>query len=352
MKFGVNGMSFLSNTDIGIDLGTSSTLVTTPSRGIVLREPSVVAVERATGRITAIGAEASRLLGRADADTLVIRPLRDGVISNFDVTARMLRYFYDKVVGKRLVHPRAVVCVPSGVTEAERRQVVEAVLEAGARYCYLIEEPLAAAIGAGADVLAPTGRLVLDIGGGTTDIAVLSYGTIVLSDSIRLAGDMLDAALMRYILKKHTLQVGVRSAEDIKIAYGRAHVAKEQRVVELRGRSATTGEPDSVPVGTNELVDAFSEPLAAIIERVRGLLLRTPPTLLSDIEREGVIVTGGGALLSGIDEYVTDTLGIPCRIPDDPVACVARGIGTVLENLPAYNGAITDYRRGEYFDGV
>ncbi len=344
-------MGLFSLSDVGIDLGTSTTLVYVKKQGIVLREPSVVAVERVTGRIVAIGETARKMMGRAPSDVVVIRPLRDGVISNFDVTARMLHYFFTKVVGPRLFAPRAVVCVPSGVTEAEKRCVIEATLEAGARYSYLIEEPMAAAIGAEVDVTDGKGVMVLDIGGGTTDIAVIAYGSIVLSDSIKMAGDKFDEALMGYMKRKHNLYIGQRSAEDIKIAYGRAHIEKEQRIVEIKGRNTVTGLPASVPMGTNEMVDALSEPLSAIIQRMRNLFERTPPELAADISETGIVVTGGGALLRGLDEYVSDRLHVPCRIADDPISCVARGTGIVLEDLQKYNSAVYDYRRGEYFEG-
>jgi len=344
-------MGLFDTSDIGIDLGTSSVLVYVKKRGIVLKEPSVVAVERVTGRIVAIGEEARKMMGRAPANIVVIRPLRDGVISNFDVTARMLRYFFRKVVGTRLLYkPRAVVCVPSGVTEAEKRYVIEASDEAGARYTYLIEEPIAAAIGAGLDINEPKGHMVLDIGGGTTDIAVIAYGAVVLSDSIKMAGDKFDDALRRYMKRKHSLYIGERNAEDIKIAYGRAHIEKEQRIIEVRGRNLTTGLPESVPIGTNEMVDALSEPLAAIMERVRSLFERTPPELATDIASTGIVVTGGGALLTGLDRYVTERTNVPCRIAEDPVSCVALGTGKVLEDFKKYNAAIYDYRRGEYYD--
>ena len=344
-------MGLFDTSDVGIDLGTSTTLVHVRNRGVVLKEPSVVAVERVTGRIVAIGEEARKMMGRAPANILVIRPLRDGVISNFDVTARMLRYFFQKVVGKRLfAKPRALVCVPSGVTEAERRGVVEATDEAGARYTYLIEEPIAAAIGAGIDVTAPTGHMVLDIGGGTTDIAVICHGAIVLSDSIRMAGDKFDEALQRYMKRKHNLYIGERNAEDIKIAYGRARIEKDQRVVEIRGRGLVSGQPESVPIGTNEMVDALSEPLVAIIARVQALLGRIPPELAADIAETGIVITGGGALLAGLDGYVAERAGVPCRVAEDPVSCVALGTGRVLEDLEKYNAAIYDYRRGEYYD--
>ena len=345
-------MGLFDTSDIGIDLGTSSTLVYAKGRGIVLKEPSVVAVERVTGRIVAIGEEARKMMGRAPANILVIRPLRDGVISNFDVTARMLRYFFQKVVGTRLLYrPRAVVCVPSGVTEAEKRCVIEASDEAGARYTYLIEEPIAAAIGAGIDINEPKGHMVLDIGGGTTDIAVIAYGATVLSDSIKMAGDKFDEALRRYMKRKHNIFIGERNAEDIKIAYGRAHIEKEQRIIEVRGRNVTTGLPEAVPIGTNEMVDALNEPLSAIMERVRGLFERTPPELATDIAETGIVVTGGGALLAGFDRYVTERTNVPCRIAEDPISCVALGTGRVLEDFQKYNAAIYDYRRGEYYDG-
>lgn len=345
-------MGLLDTSDIGIDLGTSSTLVYVKGKGIVLKEPSVVAVERVTGRIVAIGEEARKMMGRAPANILVIRPLRDGVISNFDVTARMLRYFFQKVVGTRLLYrPRAVVCVPSGVTEAEKRCVIEASDEAGARYTYLIEEPIAAAIGAGIDINEPKGHMVLDIGGGTTDIAVIAYGATVLSDSIKMAGDKFDDALRRYMKRKHNIYIGERNAEDIKIAYGRAHMEKEQRIIEVRGRNVTTGLPEAVPIGTNEMVDALNEPLSAIMDRVRGLFERTPPELATDIAETGIVVTGGGALLAGFDRYVTERTNVPCRIAEDPISCVALGTGRVLEHFQTYNAAIYDYRRGEYYDG-
>jgi rod shape-determining protein MreB len=344
-------MGLFDTRDIGIDLGTSTTLVHVPGRGIVLKEPSVVAVERATGKMLAVGDEARRMMGRAPADILVIRPLREGVISNFDITARMLHYFFKKAVGKRrLIKPRAVVCVPSGVTEAEKRCVVEAAGEAGARYTYLIEEPMAAAIGAGVDVLRPKGCMVLDIGGGTTDIAVISQGSIVISDSIRVAGDRFDEALIQYMKQKHSLYIGERSAEDIKIAYGRAHIEKDQRIVEIRGRSTITGLPETLPFGTNEMVDALFEPLSAILARLKGLFERTPPELTNDIAETGIIITGGGALLTGLDRFVSERMGVPCRAADDPVSCVAIGTGKVLEDLRGYNAAVSDYRRGEYYN--
>lgn len=343
-------MGFFDTSDVGIDLGTSTVLVYIKGKGVVLREPSVVAIERSSGRIMAVGEEARSMMGRAPANIAVIRPLREGVINNFDATARMLHYFFHKAVGKRwLVKPRAVVCVPSSVSEAERRCVIEAAGEAGARYAFLIEEPIAAAIGAGVDIMQPRGNMVLDIGGGTTDAAVMSFGSIVLSDSIRIAGDKFDEALIRYIKNKHNLFIGERSAEQLKIEYGRAVAETEQKIIDIRGRNLVTGLPESVPVGTNEMVDALSDPLSAITECVRSLFERTPPELTNDISETGVTLTGGGALLHGLDKFVEERLGVPCRVADDPVSCVAIGTGRVLEDMQKYAGAIYDYQRGDYY---
>ncbi len=342
-------MGLFDTSDVGIDLGTSSILVYVRGRGIVLREPSIAVVERRTGRLAAIGEQARAMVGRTPPELAVVRPLQEGVISHFDVTARMLRYFFKKAVGARLLcRPRVVICVPSGVTEAEQRCVVEAAAEAGARYCYLIEEPIAAAIGAGVDIAAARGAMVLDVGGGTTDIAVLSLGSVVLSDTVRVAGDRFDQALIRYMKRKHELAIGERSAEDLKIAYGRAHIEKEQQVVEIRGRSLATGLPEAVPVATNELVDALAEPLRQIMEHVRALFEQTPPELAADITESGICLTGGGAQLRGLDRYIAEHTGVPCRLAEDPASCVAIGTGRVLEDLSAYRAALLDYRRGEF----
>ena len=342
-------MGLFDTSDVGIDLGTSSILVYVRGRGIVLREPSIAVVERRTGRLAAIGEQARAMVGRTPPELAVVRPLQEGVISHFDVTARMLRYFFKKAVGPRLLcRPRVVICVPSGVTEAEQRCVVEAAAEAGARYCYLIEEPIAAAIGAGVDIAAARGAMVLDVGGGTTDIAVLSLGSVVLSDTVRVAGDRFDQALIRYMKRKHELAIGERSAEDLKIAYGRAHIEKEQQVVEIRGRSLATGLPEAVPVATNELVDALAEPLRQIMEHVRALFEQTPPELAADITESGICLTCGGAQLRGLDRYIAEHTGVPCRLAEDPASCVAIGTGRVLEDLSAYRAALLDYRRGEF----
>lgn len=338
-------MKLFKRTGVGVDLGTSSTLVYVAPGGVVLTEPSVVALDRVSGRVIAVGEEARKRTGKAGGGVLVVRPLREGVVHDFDATTRMLAYFFKKAVGKQIKKPMAIVCMPSGVTGAEKHCIAEAALEAGAGQAYLIEEPVAAAIGAGLDVLADEGRMVLDIGGGTTDIAILYGGCVVLSDSVRVAGDACNRAIEVYLAGKHGLSVGESGAEDVKIAYGRAHMESEQRVVEIRGRSLVTGLPESVPVGTNELVDALQEPLRLICRCMGELLARTPQEILSGIRENGVLMTGGGALLTGLGEFVSDRLdGIPCKAADDPITCVIRGIGAVLADPEKYNGVIQDYQ--------
>ena len=278
--------------------------------------------------------------------------MRDGVISNFDVTARMLAAFLAKTVGRhRIFKPRALVCMPSTVSEAEKRCIVEAVTEAGARFCYLIEEPIAAAIGAGLDVLSPEGNMVVDIGGGTADVAVIAQGNIILSESLRVAGDRMDLAIARYLEQKHGICVGERTAEDLKWNYGRAWPQTEQQIIEIRGRSLLTGRPDAVPLGANEMIEATAEPVAAILSRVQSVLFRTPPALAADIAKNGILLTGGGALLNGLDRYLSEKTGVPCRVAEDPITCVVRGTGMVLEDFARYNCAVYTYRRGDYLNG-
>ncbi|MBQ2770919.1 MAG: rod shape-determining protein [Clostridia bacterium] len=344
-------MGRFSPNDIGIDLGTSSILIHVKGQGVVLNEPSIAAVDRASGRLIAIGGEARRMAGREPGSVLIIRPMRDGVISNFDITARMLASFLQKTVGKhRFFKPRALVCMPSTVSEAEKRCIVEAVTEAGARFCYLIEEPIAAAIGAGLDVLSPEGNMVVDIGGGTADVAVISRGSIILSESLRVAGDRMDLAISRYLEQKHRICVGERTAEDLKWNYGKAYPDKEQTVIEIRGRSLVTGQPDTVPLGSNEMIEATAEPVAAILSRVQSVFERTPPELAADIMKNGILLTGGGAQLAGLDRYLAEKTGVPCRVAEDPMTCVVRGTGLVLEDFEKYNCAVYTYRRGDYLN--
>ncbi|HWR18101.1 MAG TPA: rod shape-determining protein MreB [Clostridia bacterium] len=345
-------MGLFEFNDVGIDLGTASVLVYVKGKGIVLREPSVVAIEKVTGRILAIGEEARKMLGRTPGSIVAMRPLRDGVISNYDVTERLLRHFLKKVVGSHVFFkPRVVVCVPSGVTEVEKRSVIDATEEAGARHTYLIEEPLAAAIGAGIDISQPRGSMIVDIGGGTTDIAILSLSNAVLSSSLKVAGDRFDDSIVRYMRKKHNLLIGERTAEEMKIRIGSAYPRKEQVFIDVRGRNLISGLPQAIVVGSNEMIDALEEPLQAILESVRTMFERTPPELASDITESGICLTGGGALLYGIDKFIADQTKVPCYIAEDPISCVAIGTGKALEHIDKYaNGAIYDYKRGDYLD--
>lgn len=345
-------MALFEFNDIGIDLGTASVLVYVKGKGIVLREPSVVAVNRATGEIIAIGEEARIMLGRTPGNIVAVRPLRNGVISNFHDTERMLRYFLRKVIGRRLFFkPRVVVCVPSGVTEVERRSVIEATEEAGARHTGLIEEPMAAAIGAGIDISAPFGNMVIDIGGGTTDIAVISLGGIVLSDSVKVAGDKFDDAIIRYMKKKHNMLIGERTAEEIKINIGSAFPRKEQIYMEVAGRNLISGLPKVVTISSNETIEALEEPLNTMMETLHGVLERIPPELSSDIAENGICMTGGGALLYGLDRLLSEKTGIPCYVAEDAISCVAIGTGLALDNIDYYaNGTVYDYRKGDYYN--
>lgn len=345
-------MGLFEFNDVGIDLGTSSVLVYVKNKGIVLREPSVVAVEKVTGRIYAVGEEARRMLGRTPGKIIAIRPLKDGVISNFDITERLLRHFLKKVVGKKLFFkPRVVVGVPSGVTEVEKRSVIEATEEAGARHTYLIEEPIAAAIGAGIDINQPRGNMVVDIGAGTTDVSVISLGGSVLSESIKIAGDKFDDAIIRYMRKKHNLLIGERTAEEMKIRIGSAYPRKEQIYIDVKGRNMISGLPTQLTVGSNEMIDALEEPLQQILETVRNLFESTPPELASDIAENGICLTGGGALLYGMDKLVAEHTKVPCYVAEDPISCVAIGTGKVLDSLDKGDiNALYDYRRGDYFE--
>jgi rod shape-determining protein MreB and related proteins len=342
----------MPNNDIGIDLGTSSVLVYVKGKGIVLREPSVVAIDKLTGKMLAIGDEARRMLGRTPGSIMAIRPLREGVISNFDLTERMLRFFLHKVIGRRMFFkPRIIVCVPSGVTEVEKRSVIEATMEAGAKHTYLIEEPIAAAIGAGIDIAAPYGNMVVDIGGGTTDIAIISLGNAVVSDSVRCAGDKFDEAIIRYLRKKHNILIGDRTAEEIKIRIGTAWPRKEERFMEVTGRNLISGLPKTVNLSSNEMAEALVEPLEIIFEKIHSVLERTMPELAADIAERGICMTGGGSLLNGLDRYLSEKTKVPCYVAEDSISCVAIGTGKALEDLDMYStGAVYDYRRGDYYD--
>lgn len=322
--------------DIGIDLGTASVLVYIRGKGIVLREPSVVAIERDTDRMLAVGEEARKMLGRTPGNIVAIRPLKDGVISDYQITERMLKYFINKVTKghfSRVFKPRMVVCVPSGVTEVEKRAVKDAADQAGAGKTYLIEEPIAAAIGAGIDISKACGSMLVDIGGGTTDIAVISLGGTVVSTSIKLAGDKFDEAIMRYMRKKYNIMIGERTAEDIKINIGTAFPRPEEITMNVRGRNLISGLPRTITVTSTEIMEALEEPVTNIVESVRSVLERTPPELAADISDRGIVLTGGGALIYGLDKLLQEKTGINVILAEDAISCVAVGTGKVLENI-------------------
>ena len=308
-------------------------------KGIVLNEPSVVAINNDTDEILAVGEEARQMLGRTPANIVAVRPLKDGVISDYDITERMLKYFIRKTCGSgRFFKPKIMVCVPSGVTEVEKRAVREAATQAGGKDVYLMEEPVAAAIGAGIDISKPDGVMVIDIGGGTTDIAVISLGGIVASTSVKMAGDKFDESIIKYMRKNHKLYIGERTAEELKVTIGTAFAREEQISRECRGRDLVTGLPKSVEVTSGEMMDALEEPLQTISEAVHNVLERTPPELAADISNSGIIVTGGGALLYGIDKRIEERTGIKVIIAEDPKSCVAIGTGKALDSLEKLEG--------------
>ncbi len=325
--------------DIAVDLGTANTLVYVRGRGVVLNEPSVVAVNARDGRPLAVGAEAKRMIGRTPSHIQAIRPLKDGVIADFDICEKMLRYFIQRVHPRRWSRPRMVICVPSGITGVEQRAVQEAAESAGARKpAHIIEEPMAAAIGAGLPVHEPAGNMIVDIGGGTTEVAVISLGGIVASESIRLAGDELDEAIVVYVKKEYSLALGERTAEEIKIALGSACTLQEELYAEVRGRDLVTGLPKTIVVSTREIREAIEEPVSAIVDAVKVTLDKTPPELAADIMTKGIVVTGGGALLHGLRERLSGETGMPIIIADNPLHSVVNGSGMYLENFKVLKG--------------
>jgi len=320
--------------DIGIDLGTASVLVYIKGRGIVLQEPSVVAIEKNTNSILAVGEEARRMLGRTPGNIVAIRPLREGVISDYDVTEKMLKYFIKRAVGNPMfLKPRISVCVPSSVTEVERRAVEDATKQAGARQVYIIEEPIAAAIGAGIDIARACGSMVVDIGGGTTDVAVISLGSAVVSTTLKTAGDHIDESIVRYLRRKHNVLIGDRTAEDLKISIGTVFKRNPPVLAEVRGRNLVTGLPKTLTVSSDEVMEAISEPITNIVEAVHNILEQTPPELASDISDRGIVLTGGGSLIYGMDRLLKHTTGINAVIADRAVSCVAIGTGRYVEYL-------------------
>ncbi|MBM3669929.1 MAG: rod shape-determining protein [Actinobacteria bacterium] len=321
---------------MAVDLGTANTLVYVRGTGIVLNEPSVVAINSTTGGILAVGSEAKRMIGRTPGNIIAIRPLKDGVIADFDTTERMLRYFIQKVHRRRhLAKPRLIICVPSGITGVEQRAVKDAGYAAGARKVFIIEEPMAAAIGANLPVHEPTGNMIVDIGGGTSEVAVISLGGIVVSLSVRVGGDELDNVIIQYIKKEYSLLLGERTAEEIKVAIGSAFPAPEEPHAEIRGRDLVTGLPRTVVVSAEEIRRAMDEPVAAIVDAVKAALDRTPPELSGDIMDRGIVLTGGGALLRGLDERLRHETGMPIFIADNPLDCVVLGSGKCIEEFDA-----------------
>jgi rod shape-determining protein MreB len=332
--------------DIGIDLGTASILVYVDGKGIVLQEPSVVAVDKNNGKLLKVGTEAQRMLGRTPGNIVAIRPLREGVISDYDMTERMLREFIRKAVSFRVFKPRVVICVPSGITEVEERAVIDAGLQAGARRVYLIEEPLAAAIGAGIDINKPDGHMIVDIGGGTTDVAVISLSGIVTSESIKVAGDQFDEAIIKYIRRKHNVLIGERTAEELKCSIGCVFPRPEEATAEIKGRCLMTGLPRVFTVTSSEMIEAFEETTTRILETIHSVLERTPPELVADISTNGIVMTGGGSLIWGFDKLLESHTGIETKVADSAISCVAIGTGKSLEWLSSMeDGTINISRR-------
>ena len=325
----------MAQNDIGIDLGTTTIIIAQEGKGVVLNEPSVVAMDKTTGKLLKVGTDAQAMLGRTPGNIIAIRPLREGVISDYDMTERMLKEFIHKVAGFSFFKPRVIICVPSGITEVEERAVIDAGIQAGARKVYLIEEPVAAAIGAGIDITQPDGHMVVDIGGGTADIAVISLSGVVESASIKIAGDQLNEAVVKYMRRKHNLLVGERTAEEMKKQIGCVFPKDEEETMDVKGRCLLTGLPKVVTVSSTEMMDAFEEPVERIMEAIHSVLERTPPELVADVSTNGIIMTGGGSLVYGFDKLVTARTGIHTTVADDAISCVVLGTGKSLDSLNA-----------------
>ncbi len=326
---------------IGIDLGTCNSLVFIPGKGVVLQEPSVVAVTLSENKILAVGEAAKEMTGRTPDTIRVYRPLKDGVIADYRVTQAMLRYFINKITGPfRFLKPELMIGIPAGITSTERRAVIEAGMAAGAKQVFVAKEPILAAIGAGIPINSCSGYMIVDIGGGTSEVAVISLGGIVACHSVRVAGDKLDAAISDFIKKKHNLAIGERTAEEIKIKIGTALPKKEELFLEIRGRDLISGLPKNIKISSNEIAEAISDPLSGIIQAIKAVLRDSPPELSADIMDKGMVLSGGGALLRNIDEMIAKSTGVPCFIAEDPLLCVAKGTGVVLENLDVYKKSI------------
>ena len=328
-----NGLLGLFSNDIGIDLGTANTLVFVKDQGIVLREPSVVAVRAGTSQVLAVGDEAKRMLGRTPGNIVAVRPLKDGVIADFEMTESMLRHFITKVNTRKWVRPRVVIAVPSGITEVEKRAVKESAAHAGAREVYLIEEPMAAAIGVGLPVQDAAGNMIIDIGGGTTEVALISLSGIVFSRSVRVAGDELDEAIAGYMKRAYNLMIGERTAEEIKIKIGSAYPMEKEAAMEVKGRDLVAGLPKTLTITSQEVREAMLEPISTIVESVRVTLERCPPELSADLVDRGLVLAGGGALLRGLDKLLQEETGLPVHIAEDPLSAVAEGTGRALSEI-------------------
>ncbi len=324
--------------DIGIDLGTATVIAYVKGKGIVLREPSVVAIDNNTKEVLAVGQEARRMLGRTPGNIVATRPLKDGVISDYTVTEKMLKHFINKVCGKFIFAPRIMICIPSQVTEVEKKAVIDAASQAGARKVYLIEEPIAAAIGAGIDISRPCGNMIVDIGGGTTDVAVISLGGSVVSTSLKVAGDKFDEYIVKYIKRKHNVMIGERTAEDLKVNIGCVYPKIQDMEMDIRGRDLITGLPKTITIHSSEMMEALTEPAMMIVDAVHSVLEKTPPELAADISDKGIYMTGGGGLVDGLDKLLQEKTGINVMIAQDSVSCVALGTGKALDNLDSLDG--------------
>ena len=331
--------------DIGIDLGTASVIAYVKGKGIVLREPSVVAVDNNTGEVLAVGKEARRMLGRTPGNIVATRPLRDGVISNYTVTEKMLKYFINKICGKFIFSPRIMICIPSQVTEVEKKAVIDAASQAGARKVFLIEEPIAAAIGAGIDISKPCGNMVVDIGGGTTDIAVISLGGSVTSESLKIAGDRFDEAIVKYIKRKHNIMIGERTAEDLKINVGCVYPKIQDTEMEIRGRDLVTGLPKNITIHSSEMLEALTEPAMLIVDAVHSVLEKTPPELASDIMEKGIMLSGGGALIQNLDKLISAETGMPVYVAEEPLDCVVKGTEKTLQDIEKLRTILINSRK-------
>ena len=334
LKDSINNILGLFSNDMGIDLGTATTLVYAKGQGIILCEPSVVAIQKGTNSVLAVGEEAKRMLGRTPGNIVAIRPMKDGVIADFEITEDMLRYFIKKIHNRKVfVRPRMVIAIPSGITEVEKRAVKDSAEHAGAREVYLIEEPISAAIGVGLPIEEPAGNMIIDIGGGTTEIAVISLAGIVFSRSIRIGGDELDDAIIEHLKKTYNLMIGERTAEDIKIKIGSAYPLEEELTMEVRGRDLVAGLPKTITISSEEIREAIAGPVSAILEATRMTLERTPPELSADLIERGIVLAGGGSLLRGIDKLISEETGLPVHVAEDPMTAVALGTGKVLSEI-------------------